>query len=144
MSISLHPTMPRNWRAHRKICASKLSGVREFETTGIKVVTGCTSIPAPKSMFCQEHQDTESPALLSSQVSKSTRLSLRDHRMNTAASSEASQDNIYVMDSLHLFVKNLNFPICLEIKKTHCWDLGWCLPLCNHHSLWGALWQRES
>ena len=113
-------TMDGGMKPHRKLCASKLSGVREFETTGIKVVTGCTSIPAPKSKFCQEHQDTESPALLSSQVSKSTRMSLRDHRMNTAASSEASQDNIYVIETIlgtrmekdvkYFNVKWLNFP----------------------------------
>ena len=113
-------TMDGGLKPHRKLCASKLSGVREFETTGIKVVTGCTSIPAPKSKFCQEHQVSESPALLSSQVSKSTRVSLRDHRTNTAASTEASQDNIYVIetilgtktqDDLRYFnVKWLNFP----------------------------------
>ena len=32
-------------KPHRKLCASKLSGVREFESTGLKVVTGCTKIP---------------------------------------------------------------------------------------------------
>ena len=72
-------TMDGGMKPHRKLCASKLAGVREFKSTGIKVVTGCTSIPAPKSIFCQEHQPSQSPALLSCQVTKDTRMTLRDH-----------------------------------------------------------------
>ena len=87
-------------KPHRKLCAAKLAGVREFETTGLKVVTGCTRIPGPKSKFCHEHQNSESPALLSSQVSESTRTKLRDHRTATAASTEAAQDNIYVIETV--------------------------------------------
>ena len=107
-------------KPHRKLCASKLSGVRQFESTGLKVVTGCTKIPGPESKFCNEHQQSESPALLSSQVSRNTRNNLRNHRTNTAASSEASQDNIYVIESIvdlrikddskYFKVKWLNFP----------------------------------
>ena len=107
-------------KPHRKLCAAKLAGVREFETTGLKVVTGCTRIPGPKSKFCHEHQNSESPALLSSQVSESTRMKLRDHRTATAASTEASQDNIYVIetvlgskveDGVQFFhIKWINFP----------------------------------
>ena len=113
-------TMDGGLKPHRKLCASKLAGVREFESTGLKVVTGCTSIPGPKSKFCQEHQTSQSPALLSSQVSKSTRMTLRDHNTVTAQSDDASQDNIYVIetiletqskDDITLFkVKWLNFP----------------------------------
>ena len=45
-------------KPHRKLCGSKLSGVREFDKTGLKVVTGCTSIPAPESKFCYEHKES--------------------------------------------------------------------------------------
>jgi hypothetical protein len=69
--------MDGGMKPHRKLCAAKLAGVREFESTGLKVVTGCTRIPGPESKFCNEHQSSESPALLSSQVSKTTRMSLR-------------------------------------------------------------------
>ena len=113
-------TMDGGLKPHRKLCASKLAGVREFQSTGIKVVSGCTSIPLPKSKFCREHQFSQSPALLSSQVSKTTRMSLRDHRVSTAASVDASQDNIYVIetilgvktkeDTLQYQVKWLKFP----------------------------------
>ena len=107
-------------KPHRKLCAAKLAGVREFPTTSLKVVTGCTRIPGPESKFCHEHQFSDSPALLSSQVSKNTRMKLREHRTATAASSEASQDNIYVIESVcdlktkdnvkYFLVKWLNFP----------------------------------
>ena len=120
-------------KPHRKLCAAKLAGVREFESTGIKVVTGCTSIPAPQSKFCQEHKFSESPALLSSQVSKTTRMKLRDHRTATAASTDASQDNIYVIESIlgtkthdgvqTFHVKWLNFP---ESEAT--WEPYECVP----------------
>ena len=112
--------MDGGMKPHRKLCAAKLAGVREFESTGLKVVTGCTRIPGPESKFCNEHQSSESPALLSSQVSKTTRMSSREHRNKTAASSEASQDNIYVIETIldsktesdvQLFhIKWLNFP----------------------------------
>ena len=126
-------TMDGGMKPHRKLCASKLAGVREFESTGLKVVTGCTSIPAPKSKFCREHQTSQSPALLSSQVSKTTRMRLRDHRTATAESTEASQDNIYVIETilgtktqdgvLSYNVKWLNFP---AIEST--WEPEECIP----------------
>ena len=113
-------TMDGGCKPHRKLCASKLAGVREFNTTGIKVVTGCTSIPAPRSKFCKEHQTSQSPALLSSQVSRDTRMTLRDHNTATAKSTEAQQDNIYVIETIfdmkmkddgkYYQVKWLNFP----------------------------------
>ena len=93
-------TMDGEMKPHRKLCASKLARVREFKSTGIKVVTGCTSIPAPRSKFCQEHQTSKSPALLSSQVTKDTRMTLRDHNTLTAKSAEAQQDNIYVIETI--------------------------------------------
>ena len=48
----------------------------------------------------KKHQSSESPALLSDQVSNSTRTRLRDHRTTTAESKEAPQDNIYVIESI--------------------------------------------
>ena len=113
-------TMDGGLKPHRKLCASKLAGVREFESTGLKVITGCTSIPAPTTKFCNGHLNSQSPALLSDQVSKSTRNSLRDHRSSTTQSKEAPQDNIYVIetilgsqikDGVKMYnVKWLNFP----------------------------------
>ena len=84
------------------------------------MITGCTSIPGPRSKFCQEHQSSESPALLSEQVCKSTRMKLRDHKTTTTESKDAPQDNIYVIESIlgiktkdnesYFNVKWLNFP----------------------------------
>ena len=113
-------TMDGGCKPHRKLCGAKLAGVRQFQSSGLSVVTGCTSIPGPKSKFCHEHQSSESPALLSDQVSNSTRTRLRDHRTTTAESKEAPQDNIYVIESIlevdtkddetFFKVKWLNFP----------------------------------
>ena len=113
-------TMDGGCKPHRKLCASKLAGVREFRSTGIKVVTGCTGIPAPRSKFCKEHQTSQSPALLSSQVTKDTRMTLRDHNTATAKSLDAQQDNIFVIETIldveikaevkNFRVKWLNFP----------------------------------
>ena len=102
----------------RKLCAAKLAGVREFESSGLSVVTGCTSIPGPRSKFCQEHQSSESPALLSEQVSKSTRMKLRDHRTTTTESKDAPQDNIYVIESI-LGIKTEGDTSCYNVKWLH-------------------------
>ena len=32
-----------------QLCAAMFSGCREYRNSGVKVVTGCTSIPAPES-----------------------------------------------------------------------------------------------
>ena len=114
-------TIDGGLKPHRKLCASKLAGVREFKSSGLKVITGCTSIPTPTTKFCHDHLVSQSPALLSDQVSKSTRHSLRDHRTASARSSEAPQDNIYVIETIlsikekkgvkMYHVKWLNFPV---------------------------------
>ena len=93
-------TIDGGCKPHRKLCGSKLSGVREFKSTGLKIVTGCTSIPAPTSKFCNTHVASPSPALLSEQVSKSTRNSLRDHRTANSNTTEAPQDSIYVIETI--------------------------------------------
>ena len=126
-------TMDGGLKPHRKLCAAKLAGVRQFQSSGLSVITGCTSIPGPRSKFCQEHQSSESPALLSEQVSKSTRMKLRDHRTTTTESRDAPQDNIYVIESIlgiktkdnesYFNVKWLNFP---ETEST--WEHESCIP----------------
>ena len=113
-------TIDGGLKPHRKLCASKLAGIKEFKSSGLKVVTGCTSIPAPTTKFCQSHLSSQSPALLSDQISKSTRKSLRDHRSANARSTDAPQDNIYVIETVlgskvvngvRMFqIKWLNFP----------------------------------
>ena len=36
-------------KPHRKLCAEKFSGIREFESSNVKIVTGCTRIPSSKA-----------------------------------------------------------------------------------------------
>ena len=126
-------TMDGGLKPHRKLCAAKMAGVREFQSSGLSVVTGCTSIPGPKSKFCHEHQTSQSPALLSEQISNATRMKLRDHRSATTESREAPQDNIYVIESIlnikikddasYFDVKWLNFP-----ATESTWEHESCIP----------------
>ena len=93
-------TVDGGLKPHRKLCGAKLAGIREFKSTGLSVVTGCTSIPGPRSKFCKEHQLSQSPALLSEQLPQTTRKKLRDHRTREAESTDAPQDNVYVIESI--------------------------------------------
>ena len=82
----------------RSLCAAKLQGVKEFNKSGMVVVCGCTKTPQPNSKYCAEHVHLASPALTSDEVSEQTRISLRNHRKNTAVFKESFQDNIYVIE----------------------------------------------
>ena len=126
-------TVDGGLKPHGKLCAAKLAGIKHFESSGLSVVTGCTSIPCPQSKFCNRHQEEQSPALLCEEVSKETRKKLRDHRTQSATSSEAPQDNIYVIESIlgrkvkkdgtFFNVKWLNFPV-----SESTWENEKCIP----------------
>ena len=60
-------------KVHRKLCAAKFSGVRELKHSNVKVLTGCTKIAPPNSLFCKIHQNQPTPVLPSAQVSKKTK-----------------------------------------------------------------------
>ena len=60
------------FQASRRICGAVKSGVREFSTTGFKVMTGCTIHPAPGDKFCKAHKNHESPALSPNNLSKNS------------------------------------------------------------------------
>jgi hypothetical protein len=64
-------------KPHRKVCAAKMSGVKVFESSGVKIITGCTKIPGPKHKFCKDHINEETPCILGNLVQKSTRESLK-------------------------------------------------------------------
>ena len=70
-------------KPHRKVCAAKMSGVKIFEKSGVKTVTGCTKIPAPKAKFCNDHKNEETPCILGNKVQKST-----------------TGDNVYTVESI--------------------------------------------
>ena len=57
-------------KIHRKLCAAKFSGVRELKHSNVKVLTGCTSIAPPNSLFCKVHQDQPTPVIPSTGVTK--------------------------------------------------------------------------
>ena len=98
-------TIDGGLKPHRMVCGAKLSGVREFQNAGIKVVTGCTKHPIYNSKYCREHQSEESPAVTAETVSGRTRQQLRKHRNDTASYSKAGQDDVFVVESILDFKK---------------------------------------
>ena len=84
----------------RPLCAAKLSGVKEFANSGMKVVVGCQKIPQPGSKYCADHADIISPAINAEKVSSSSRMNLRKYRSETALSKQAQQDQVYVVESI--------------------------------------------
>ena len=60
-------------KPHRMLCAARLCGIREFENSDVKVVTGCTAMPGTKNKFCFKHRSEESPVLTGKDISKETK-----------------------------------------------------------------------
>lgn len=84
------------------------SGCREFLNSGVKIMTGCTAMPAPDSKvkiccihskieiclflkFCAQHKQEGTPCVLSECLSSESRTRLRNYRTRSAASKEALQ-----------------------------------------------------
>ena len=66
----------------------------------LPVLTGCKSIPKPKSRYCQDHDKLDSPAICADDVSKETRSKLRSYRKRNANSDHLSQDNVYIIETI--------------------------------------------
>ena len=105
----------------RSLCAAKLNGIKEFTKSGMFVVCGCQKIPQPDSKYCGEHVSLLSPALTSDDVSQTTRMTLREHRVETSEFKDAPQDQVYVIETIlekkedsteaSFLVKWLGFPL---------------------------------
>ena len=87
-------------KPHRMLCAARLCGIREFENSDVKVVTGCTAMPGTKNKFCFKHRSEESPVLTGKDISKETKEKLRKHRKDNAASDKAPDDKVYIIESI--------------------------------------------
>ena len=90
-----------------QICSAMFSGCREYKNSGVKVVTGCTSMPAPDSTviiniiidkeftvffkFCSVHKKENTPCITSERISAKSLNSLRNYRTRSATSKEALQ-----------------------------------------------------
>lgn len=84
------------WYVH---CEAKLSGVRIL-SSGLKIYTGCTKFPSPRSKFCSEHQAEESPVIVAENISVKTKENLRNNRTATKSYEGAGQDDFYIVESL--------------------------------------------
>ena len=88
-------------KIHRKLCAAKFSGVRELKHSNVKVLTGCTKIAPPNSLFCKIHQNQPTPVILSANVSKKTKESLAQSRKKSQkAGQHLSNDNLFIVESV--------------------------------------------
>ena len=120
-------------KPHRKVCAAKMSGVKIFEKAGVKTVTGCTKIPAPKSKFCHDHKDEESPCILSNKVQQTTRESLKQFRKKHSKDKSAPQDNVFSIESI-LNIGNKKGKRCYLVKWSEfpvsqsTWELESTIP----------------
>ena len=91
-----------------QLCAAMFSGCREYRNSGVKVVTGCTSIPAPESkvgaifeiclvfnklkfQFCSTHKKENTPCILTENISSKSLNSLRNYRTRSSVHKEALQ-----------------------------------------------------
>lgn len=88
-------------KPHRKVCMAQWSGIREFEASGQKVVTGCTSLPLPKKTCCGEHEGEQTP--VADNVSAGTRKTLKDYKEKTKQSEQTGDDHIYIIESIQEF-----------------------------------------
>ena len=88
-------------KVHRKLCAAKFSGVRELKHSNVKVLTGCTKIAPPNSLFCKLHQNQPTPVIPSAKVSKKTKESLAQFRKKSQkAGQQLSNDNLFIVESV--------------------------------------------
>ena len=93
-------TIDGGLKPHRQLCGAKMSGIRVFPSAGIKIFTGCTKLPSPRSKFCADHENEESPVVQGSSVSAKTKAKLRDERAKSSQSADAGQDDLYIIESI--------------------------------------------
>ena len=96
-------TIDGGLKPHRQLCGAKMSGIRVFPKAGIKIFTGCTKHPSPRSKFCAEHENEESPIVQGSSLSERTKKKLRDERTKAAECKDAGQDDLYIVESILKF-----------------------------------------
>ena len=99
-------TIDGGLKPHRQLCGAKMSGIRVFPKAGIKIFTGCTKHPSPRSKFCAEHEKEESPIVQGSSLSERTKKKLRDERSKAAECKDAGQDDLYIVESILKFRGN--------------------------------------
>ena len=96
-------TIDGGLKPHRMLCGAKLSGIRIFPNAGIKIFTGCTRHPGPKSKYCLEHESEESPVIHVEKVSAKTKEALRNTRTGSKNYDGAAQDDFFIVESLLSF-----------------------------------------
>ena len=85
-------------KPHRSICGAKTCGVREFQEAGVKIMTGCPTIPQPKSKFCFDHQDGEHPVVPGDRIGAKNRKKLK--KFKKAECTEAEDDDFFIIEAV--------------------------------------------
>ena len=110
-------------KASRKICGACKSGVKEFEHTDIKIVTGCTNHPGPGETMCKEHKGTETPALPASRLTKESLELLNKEHVNS--DSDALHDTLFIIEEIRgkkIEDKQTYYQIKWEGYKSETWE----------------------
>ena len=85
-------------KPHRSICGAKTCGIREFQEAGVKIMTGCPTIPQPKSKFCFDHQDGQHPVVQGDRLGAKNRKKLK--KFKRAECVEAEDDDFFIIEAV--------------------------------------------
>ena len=84
-------------KAHRSLCAAVSSGVKEFPSSGVKLLTGCSRYPGT-GLFCSSHKNHVSPALHHKQIQKQSLDKLNKDKKNQQHESEL--DGVFLIEKI--------------------------------------------
>ena len=105
-------------KAHRSLCAAVSSGVKEFPSSGVKLMTGCPRYPG-NTLFCSSHKNHVSPALHHKQIQKQSLEKLNKDKKDQQH--DAELDGVFLIEEI-LEKNGDNFHIKWNGYDTTTWE----------------------
>ena len=102
-------------KPQRRICASRLSGIRRFKSTPGEVLTGCTKMPAHKQKFCSDCLNSV-PSISTSILPKSIKKLL-----NVGVKGSEKVLNFEGLTGKRVFRQNTQFKVKFQGKEEEIW-----------------------
>ena len=88
-------------KINRPVCSAKFSVLSEYKHRNKKVLTGCTSMPAPGSKFCPLHKSAESPVILKEVLSSESKSRLDKFRSKSKQTQlDIPDDDLFIVESI--------------------------------------------
>ena len=123
-----------NMKINRKVCAAKFSVVRKFDHSNKTILTDCTSMLNPYSLFCNEHVNAQTPVLLAEKITRVTRQKLLNFKVKTQTSNlKLPNNSVFTVETvlnarknnnvIEYFVKFAGYP-----ASEACWEPAKNLP----------------